>query len=366
MLLWPVLAAVALHFLVGARHVARERGDLSGLVCVGESRAAFPAFKAISRTVGRDGYDGQFYYALALAPWRRCDWPQDCAPARQLRILYPALCWLLSGGDGVLLLWVMPAVNLAAIAGLAGLGAWLAGRHGLSPWWGFHLPLALNTGLPTLRNLTDPLSTLALFGLLAAWLVRAPAWVMAVAAAAAVFSREQNVAIVGLLLAAALWERHGWVAAVLGVVVACWCAWAGVLRLVYGEWPFLPGEGNFGAPLQGYLFRWTHLGYPSGTRRETLLHLTAMLCLTLQAVVAGYLWLRAPAGQRVMPLVAIAGAVLAVQGGYLIYQDIWGYARVLVWLPLGVWLAALQARQRWILLLLTPAVVPTLMLARLF
>src|SRR5205823_10677460 len=232
--------------------VVHSRGDVSVLVCVGTERTDQAPYAAVRAPWGREGYDGQFYYALAQSPWRRHEEGIDAPAARQLRILYPAACWLLSGGDPEVLLWVMPAVNLAAIGGLAGLGAWLALRHGLSGWWGFLLPLALNPGLPALRNLTDPLATLALVGLLGAWLVRAPAWAVGLCAAAAVLGREQNVAIVALLLGAGAWARRGRDVAALTAALLVWAGWVLTLRCAYGVWPFLPGQGNFAGPLEGY------------------------------------------------------------------------------------------------------------------
>jgi hypothetical protein len=219
-------------------------------------------------------------------------------------------------------------------------------------------------GLPALRNLTDPLSTLALFALLTVWLVRGPAWAVTLCALAAVFSREQNAAIVLLLLAAALWGRRHREAAGLGFALAAWGGWVAVLRATYGVWPFLPGQGNFAWPLEGFLFRWSHLAHPSGSTREALLHLTAMLGLTLQCLLAVYLFLRARGQERVAPLVALAGVALVALAGISIYEDTWSYLRVLVWLPLGLWLAGVQARRGWVLLLLAPDVLSTLAMIR--
>ncbi len=364
LILLPALAATLFHLGLMARYVARSHGDISVLVGVGQERAGEGPYAAVRSTLGQHGYDGQFYYALAQSPWCRHDEGIDSPPSRQLRILYPAVCWLLSAGNPELLIWVMPAVNLAAIGGLAALGAWLALRHGLSVWWGFLLPLALNPGLAALRNLTDPLVTLALVGLLSAWLVRAPAWVIGLCAAAAVFGREQNAAIVAILLGASLWTGRFRTACTLATAGLFWAGWVLALRAVYGEWPFLPAQGNFAGFLEGYLFRWTHLGYPLGSRRETAMHLIAMLGLTVQALLAVYLWLRAPAGERVMPLVALAGVALAATAGLAIYDDAWSYLRVLVWLPAGLWLTGLRMRQGWVLLLLAIDVYPTLHMAR--
>ncbi len=359
----PALAAALLHLGFLVKYALRYGGDPSALVCAGRCwQRQFP-YEAVTTTISERGYDGQHYYALARDPWTRHDHGIDSPAARHLRILYPALCWLLSGGDARALFWVMPAVNLVAITALAGLGAWLARRHGMSPWWGFVLPLALNAALPALRNLTDPLSTLALFGMLTAWLVRGPAWVIALCALAAVFSREQNTGIVLLLLVAALWVRRHREVAGLALALLAWAGWVAALGASYGVWPFLPGQGNFAWPLEGFLFRWAHLDYPSGSRREALLHLAAMLLLTLQCLLTAYLCLRASGG-RVALLVALAGVALAALGGIFLYEDAWSYLRVLVWLPLGLWLAGLQTRRGWVLLLLAPDVVSTLAMIR--
>jgi hypothetical protein len=363
LILLPAVAATVFHLGLMARYVGRSKGDVSVLVAVGKERAGQGPYAAVHTPLGWRGYDGQFYYALAQAPWRRQADENDAPGARQLRILYPALCWLLSGGDPELLLWVMPAVNLAAIGGLAGLGAWLALRHGLSGWWGFLLPLALNPGLPALRNLTDPLATLALVGLLGGWLVRGPTWAVGLCALAAVLAREQNAAIVALLLGAGVWARRGRDVAALTAALLVWAGWVLTLRCTYGVWPFLPGQGTFAGPLEGYLARWAHLGHPLWSRKDTIMHLVVMAGLTLQSLLTLYLLMRAPPGERLMLLVALAGVALVGAAGWAIYEDAWGYMRVLVWLPTGLWLTGLRARQGWVLLLLAIDIYPTLLMA---
>ncbi len=118
----------------------------------------------------------------------------------------------------------MPLVNLLAIAGLAWLGALAATRQGFSPWWGVLLPLAVDAALPAMRDLTDAVSTCALAALLVAWLLRQPWWVLLPCALAAVFSREQNTAVVAIVLACAAWRRQWPTCAALAVVLALWCA----------------------------------------------------------------------------------------------------------------------------------------------
>ena len=66
--------------------------------------------------------------------------------------------------------------------------------------------------MPLLRDLTDPLAVCAVAGLLTAWLLGWRPWVVVLWGAAAVFAREPNAAVVGCVLAAALWRRRWGVA----------------------------------------------------------------------------------------------------------------------------------------------------------
>jgi hypothetical protein len=368
-LLWRLLGAatlaIVLHAALLAGYVAGQGNDPGALVCVARERLGRAPYEAIRTGFDRNGYDGQFYYALARSPWRRHDTGIDAPANRHARLLYPALCWLFSGGDAVRLLWVMPLVNLLAVGILAGLGGALARRHGLSPWWGLLLPLAVNVGLPALRNLTDVLSSAAVCALLAAWLLRWPIWALALTAAAALFSREQNVLVVLLTLSVSL-RRRGAIVGLLAALIA-WAGWLVLLRLGYGEWPMLPTQGNMGRPLAGLLDRLAHPA-PSGSWLTTAAHLCCLAALLLQFALAGWLlaaWLSergrlARMGARLPLLVALAGAGLAIMGGVSLYGDGWSYTRVFAWLPLGVWVACVQARRRWALVALSLPVVLSL------
>src|SRR5262249_55583318 len=155
---------------------------------------------------------GMFYYAIARNPWVPHVHDVDSPAYRHSRILYTSLCWLLSGGNGFALIWVMPAVNLLAIAGMAWLGAWVADRYAMSPWWGFVVPLAVNACIPALRDLTDGVSTLMVFALLAAGFLQRRWWLMALLGLAALCSREQNALIVLILFLSAVRHRDWWTA----------------------------------------------------------------------------------------------------------------------------------------------------------
>ncbi len=360
-LLLPVVTGVLLHLSLIVGYVAAFHADLSALVCAAKEAVGRPPYEQIGTGFDRNGYDGQFYYLLARSPWRSHALELDVPAVRHARILYPALCWTLSGGDARLLLWAMPSVNLLAIAALCGLGAWTARSAGMSPWWGTLLPFAVNAGMPLLRNLTDVWSTLTVAALLVVWLRRGPWWSAMLCAAASLLAREQNIAVVLLALAFAVWQRDKrWT---LGLVagVSIWSAWLGVLRGFYGTWPLLPSDGHIGLPLSGLYYRCTHLA--SEPSSLALFHIVCLTTLVFQIGLASRLWWTP--GDRAIRLTALAGAALALLGGIRLFGDSWSYPRVFSWLPLGVWFACVQLRWRWPLVVLSaPVLLPFAVLAQ--
>jgi hypothetical protein len=349
-----VVAAVAIHVGLIGVYLGKCGGDLSALVGASHAAVGHPPLERVSASIGPGGYDGMFYYAIARNPWVPHTLGIDAPAFRHVRVLYPMLCWLLSGGDADLLLWVMPAVNLLAIAALAWLGATLALKHGMSPWWGFVLPLAVNACIPALRNLTDNVSTLAVFALLLAWLLDARWWVAALLALAALFAREQNVLVVGILILAATFRKQPRAVGGLAGVLAVWFVWLGLLHAAYGCWPFQIGVKVFGVPFAGMAYGWSHLGgsYHFSTRLAivnglSLGHMALLLCCMAPIAVL--------CGSRIVGGVILIGALLAVVSTDVIWNDLWSYRRAFVWLPLGIWLGGIQTRRPWLLVSLLPA-----------
>jgi hypothetical protein len=357
----PVTATIVVHFLLLAAYVAGYHGDLSALVCADQTRIGRFPFERITSGFGENGYDGQFCYVLARDPWRPAEsGTLDLPGYRHRRILYPALAWALSGGgEPNRLLWALPAINLAAIGVLAWLGATLANHYGRSPWWGFLLPIVLNVGFAALRNLTDPLSATAICGLVTAHLLGWRAAWLGLWAAAAVLSREQNLAIVGVVLVGCWRQGRSAHAAALLTAIGIWAGWSAVLYGFYQAWQFAPG--NLGAPLAGIWWRLNNLdGMPT---QRILLHIFGMTLLTAQLLMCWFLpFSRA---QRTVVWLGLAGAALMVFSGNAIMESWNSYMRVLVWMPLAVWFWAVQTGRRWpVMLLSTAALWPLMAVAR--
>ena len=108
------------------------------------------------QSLGPTGYDGQFYYYIALDPIN-ARYYLDTPPYRYTRILYPLAARALALGQSGLVPYTLLLVNLLAIAGgTLAVGTWLK-RRGFSPWialiYGFYPGMAVSLVL----DLTEPL-----------------------------------------------------------------------------------------------------------------------------------------------------------------------------------------------------------------
>ena len=204
------------------------------------------------------------------------------------------------------------------------------------------LPLVLNVGDPALRDLTDPLAATAACGLVTAWLLRWRAVWLALWATAAVLSREQNLAIVGIVMLGCCtqryWNRLLWL---MGAVIV-FGVWMAVLYAVYGALPI--NSDNIAVPLAGLWWRWGHLDGQVGTSRLPI-HAVSMAFVVLQIAICLVLPLFRPG--RTALLIALAGAALAILGSAAVYADGHSYTRVFLWMPLGLWIWGVQTGRRW-------------------
>lgn len=147
----------------------QSRFDFSLFVVAGDEfcdPAQVPQNLTVLRNSG--GYDGQFYYRLALNPFTSKDREFgiriDSPPIRQQRILYPLLTWILSLGNPNLVPVIMVLINLVSLCAMA----WLAGafaqqlkQHAL---WGIFLPLYPGFLLVLSRDLCEILEITLLVG----------------------------------------------------------------------------------------------------------------------------------------------------------------------------------------------------------
>jgi hypothetical protein len=125
-----------------------------------------PAIKHARPIDDRVGYDGQFYYFLAVDPKNGRDY-MDEPGVIYSRIGYPMTVRALSAGNASVIPYMMMIVNILAVVGGTLAVAFFMRRNGLPPalalLYGFFPGLAI----AVLRDLTEPLA----FGLAAAGLI---------------------------------------------------------------------------------------------------------------------------------------------------------------------------------------------------
>jgi hypothetical protein len=328
-----------------------------------------------------NGYDGQFYYRLALDPFnlsRAAYGIRLDSMSRIERIGYPFLAWALAGGHHGAVPLTMVVVNVVAAGALAlagGLLATSAGRHAL---WGLVFPLYWGYLWTLGRDLSE-LTTAALVILAVAALVRRhPLWA-GLAFLGAVLCKETAVLLVATLALTSLWLRWSGRTAgtlrpaepahqaqgALGVQAAqalrpqrsdlCWAIplagfalWELVLLLGTGKLPiFESGGQNLGPPLVGLYHGFDHY-------------------LSIFPSVASVLWL----GELAVMMILIVATARRRAPAPLELQVIWAVSVVLgACAATGIWLGDVGFRSlddiylfSWVVLLfhrgrLTPGLV---------
>ncbi len=172
-----VIAFVAWLGFVLARWQIWANGNLSKFILLGSGRNGFTNLAQLPRGVAiadpnQAGYDGQFYYRLALDPF---DWARTAFGVtmdqsyRYTRIGYPVLAWLASFGQHQLVPYVLVLINLFGVAAMAILGGMFArasGRHAL-----FGLAFAAYFGLVISvgRDTAEPVAEACMLGGLLAY-----------------------------------------------------------------------------------------------------------------------------------------------------------------------------------------------------
>jgi hypothetical protein len=310
-------------------------GDPSRFVVAG-SQSVDPGAAPESLHVEQGkGYDGQFFYRLALAPGDlrleahgvRLD-----TTLRRQRLGYPALAWLVSGGRPDLVVWALILVNVLGfglLGLLGGLAAQQVGRHAL---WGLIVPGFPGFVMTIARDLSE--ITAACFLLAGLLLLRRrrplPAGGLL---AAAVLTRESTMLVVVAVAAvdgvrrwrawrdprAADRDRAGvrWAAAAWALPTLAFLAWQLTVAAAIGSAPLLDDTSNLSLPFVALLpgaMGWL----ADGLQPAILLRFALLALVVLMALLAGASLRRtsAPAQERL----AWAGyLVLAVS----LSRDVW-------------------------------------------
>ena len=252
-----VIAAVAASAFVLVE-LAHDGGDPGRSVRAGLPFAD-PAAVPPGLPVSDSGYDGQFYYRLALDPLTTeptaFGITLDRAAYRQQRILYPAAAWAVSAADPSRVPAALIAVNLVAWIALAWLGARYAQALGRHSAWGLLFPLYPGFLVTVTHDLTELVGACVLLtGLLA--LSRARVGRAAAAFSVAPFARETALGVALAVLATSAVQdlrsrRIGRTTLLLLIPFAVAVAWQLVLAARWGGVALGQGTTAFAPPLFG-------------------------------------------------------------------------------------------------------------------
>ena len=118
------------------------------------------------------GYDGQFYYRLALDPanWHATAFGITMDQSyRYTRIGYPLLAWIFSLGQHQLVPVVLVALNLLGVAAMALLGGMFARESGRHALWGLAFAAYFGLVISVGRDTAEPLAEACMLGGLLAY-----------------------------------------------------------------------------------------------------------------------------------------------------------------------------------------------------
>jgi hypothetical protein len=153
---WQIWAKGHLSLFIMAGHVYTHRAQLpQGL-----------------RLVPSAGYDGQFYYRLALDPfnWHATAFGITMDQSyRYTRVGYPLVAWILSLGQHQLVPVVLVVVNLFGVAAMAMLGGAFARQSGRHALWGLAFALYFGLVISVGRDTAEPLAEACMLGGLLAY-----------------------------------------------------------------------------------------------------------------------------------------------------------------------------------------------------
>ena len=153
---WQIWAKGHLSLFIMAGHVYTHRAQLPrGLLLVPSA-----------------GYDGQFYYRLALDPanWHATAFGITMDQSyRYTRIGYPLLAWIFSLGQHQLVPVVLVALNLLGVAAMALLGGMFARESGRHALWGLAFAAYFGLVISVGRDTAEPLAEACMLGGLLAY-----------------------------------------------------------------------------------------------------------------------------------------------------------------------------------------------------
>lgn len=324
-----VVATVGGTFFVLARLIVAAHGDIAVFIVAGSAHVDAAAAPRGLPIIPGSGYDGQFYYRMALDPadlQRVAFGIRLDTIGRLQRIGYPAIAWVLAAGQPAFVPTTLVVTNVAMLGAL-GLGGGLIAldghRHAL---WGLVLPGYWGYLWSVGRDLTEV--TAAAFLVLGLVALRRGRLVLCAALVlAAVLSKETEaylvavMALTGLVVARSRHRRSLVARQDLALLVPLlgFAVWQVLVWAATGHVPLLDSGGaNIGIPLAGLVPAAGHYLATLSTTKSLLWcgELVVLLVLSTAAAMA-VARSRAPLYEKVAWGAALVLAACASKGIWL-------------------------------------------------
>lgn len=325
-----VIAIIFSLFIFG--RLRQSNYNFSSFVTAGDVYSD-PARVPQGLTVLRNspGFDGQFYYRLALNPFTsqpsQFGITIDAPPLRHQRILYPFLTWTLSFGNSHRVPVIMVLINLIGLIALGWIGGHYAQSFGQHALWGIFLPLYPGFLLTLSRDLVEILEISLLVGSLLL-IRRAKPLAATLLLSLAVLTKETSllVAVAALLvyvfrrwkgkdLANLKWHYFA-------VPITVFAVWQVVLFFNWGKFPiFASGEANFGVPFVAPAA--FALDALRTLQRPGLIELFFLAALVFSV----FYYLRSTAASSLEIFATLLFAALAVSLGRVVWTEDWTFLR---------------------------------------
>ena len=339
-----LIALLAALAFVLARWQTWAKGDITKFILVGRHFATpsqLPPHIAVAPTYG---YDGQFFYRLALNPVNfshiaygiRVD-----QPYRYMRIGYPWLTWLASLGQHVLVPVMLVVINIVAIGAIGYLGGMFArqgGRHALA---GLVLPAYFGLLTSLSRDTAEPLAAACLLGGLLAIRARRPVLAGLLLAYGALTRESVMVAVAAVAIVDFIGVirrrrsvRPGRDDLAWALPTAAFVAWQVVVKVAVGRFPLLvDANGNTGSPfitpLKAVEHNFAHIHLHQFEQYDLWFLELAILALLAVAALASWRSTNAPLHERLaLVLYMIEICVVSPSTWYSLDADLRSFIEV--------------------------------------
>jgi hypothetical protein len=238
------------------------------------------------------GYDGQFYYRLAINPLNLHQTAYGVSidsPYRFMRIGYPILTWLLSFGQTSLVPLMLVVVNAAAIGVIGYIGGRFAIQGGRHAAWGLLLPGYFGLVTSLCRDTAEPVAAACMVaGLLAIRLRQRR--LAALVLAFGVLTRETVMVLVAAIAIVRITgflrrrDRPGRDDVVWVLPAAAFVVWELLVLLFAGTLPVLADGGRnagtpFVAPIEALKSNLAHIDWHSYNAIDVWLAEVAVLLI---------------------------------------------------------------------------------------